>query len=173
MAPSKNRPGQAVSPSAWDIRVQIYVPPFPNPSEPWVHTCTIGVSRLTPGSGGDKFVVWWKGGPQYMVAEGFNEVPRHPLGGRYGTPGSRWCQGDRQQPPGVGWVTDVDASLWRPYNHTAAEPELNLFKKTGAASVYSSVLGPRHSCLHTAGTQGLSGNDCPHFTDKETEAERG
>lgn len=75
--------------------------------------------------------------------------------------------------PRVGWVTDVDSSLWRPYNHTAAEPELNLFKKTGAASVYSSVLGPWHSCLHTAGTQGLSGNDCPHFTDKETEAERG
>lgn len=61
----------------------------------------------------------------------------------------------------------------RPYNHTAAESELNLFKKTGAASVYSSVLGPWHSCLHTAGTQGLSGNDCPHFTDRETEAERG
>lgn len=108
-----------------------------------------------------------------MVAEGSNEVPRHPLGGRYGTPSSRWCQGDRQRPPGVGWVTDVDSPLWRPYNHTAAEPELNLFKKTGAASVYSSVLGPWHSCLHTAGTQGLLGNDCPHFTDKETEAERG
>lgn len=33
MAPSKNRPGRAVSPLAWGIRVQTQARPFPKPSE--------------------------------------------------------------------------------------------------------------------------------------------
>lgn len=77
-APSKNRPGQAVSPPAWDIRIQIQAPPSPVPPNPWVTPSFLSRGARFGSGGKGVLSTWWSG---------------NYLSDRYGTPSPGWHQG--------------------------------------------------------------------------------